>query len=102
MPGKTKVALHNVSRSFVFYTAEGRDCGEFQVLLGPSGCGKSTILRVIAMHDPQHMSDHLDRLVKDVEQTEETVREVEFVFDSSPLAAPDFESGTAARTRLRS
>ena len=30
------------------YSADGRDVGEFRVLLGPSGCGKSTILRCIA------------------------------------------------------
>jgi len=30
------------------YTADGKDIGEFRVLLGPSGCGKSTILRMIA------------------------------------------------------
>jgi len=30
------------------YSAEGRNVGEFRVLLGPSGCGKSTILRLIA------------------------------------------------------
>lgn len=34
-----------VSDEFGF---DGRDIGEFRVLLGPSGCGKSTILRLIA------------------------------------------------------
>ncbi|MGO9257159.1 MAG: ABC transporter ATP-binding protein [Bryobacteraceae bacterium] len=67
MPTKSKIALHNVSRAFVspageriqaihdinfeiedLFSAEGRDIGEFRVLLGPSGCGKSTILRLIA------------------------------------------------------
>jgi len=67
MPAKLKVCLRNVSRSFVsptgepiqaihdinlevedLYSPEGRDIGEFRVLLGPSGCGKSTILRLIA------------------------------------------------------
>jgi NitT/TauT family transport system ATP-binding protein len=67
MPGRFKVSLRNVSRSFVsptgepfqaihdinfdvedLYSSEGRDIGEFRVLLGPSGCGKSTILRLIA------------------------------------------------------
>ena len=67
MSNKSKVTLRNVSRSFVsptgeliqaihdinfevedLFSAEGRDMGEFRVLLGPSGCGKSTILRLIA------------------------------------------------------
>jgi len=56
----------------------------------------------VTMHDPQQISDHLDSLVKDVEQTEETVREVESIFDISPLAAPDFESDPAQRNRVRS
>jgi ABC-type nitrate/sulfonate/bicarbonate transport system ATPase subunit len=62
-----RIALHNVSRSFYSPTGQkiqaihdinfdvedafapdGRDIGEFRVLLGPSGCGKSTILRLIA------------------------------------------------------
>ena len=47
----------------------------------------------VTMHDPQQISEHLDSLVKDVEQTEETVREVESIFDLSPLAAPDITSG---------
>ena len=44
----------------------------------------------VTMHDPQQISEHLDNLVKDVEQTEETVREVESIFDLAPLAMPDF------------
>jgi hypothetical protein len=54
----------------------------------------------VTMHDPQQISDHLDTLVKDVEQTEETVREVESIFDLSPLA-PDFtggDTGSGGRT----
>jgi hypothetical protein len=47
----------------------------------------------VTMHDPQQISEHLDNLVKDVEQTEETVREVESIFDLSPLATPDFDPG---------
>jgi hypothetical protein len=47
----------------------------------------------VTMRDPQEISEHLDSLVKDVEQTEETVREVESIFDLSPLATPDFSSG---------
>jgi hypothetical protein len=55
----------------------------------------------VTMHDPQQISDHLDNLVKDVEQTEETVREVESIFDMSPLATPEFEQGPDSRTRMR-
>jgi len=66
-PKKAKIAVRNVSRTFVtanggkvdaleninfeiadVYSREGRDVGEFRVLLGPSGCGKSTLLRLIA------------------------------------------------------
>src|SRR5260370_23941915 len=62
-----KISLRNVSRSFYSpkgqkiqaihdinveveeaFAPDGRDIGEFHVLLGPSGCGKSTILRLIA------------------------------------------------------
>src|SRR5208282_5488697 len=64
---KIKVSLHNVGRTFLSpegektealrdvsfevedaFSPEGKDVGEFRVLLGPSGCGKSTILRLIA------------------------------------------------------
>jgi NitT/TauT family transport system ATP-binding protein len=64
---KTKISLRHVSRTFLgprgeriealrdvnleiedAFSSEGRDVGEFRVLLGPSGCGKSTILRLIA------------------------------------------------------
>jgi NitT/TauT family transport system ATP-binding protein len=67
MPSKVKIRLHDVCRTFLSpdghrfealhnitlevedaYSPEGRDIGEFRVLLGPSGCGKSTILRLIA------------------------------------------------------
>ena len=42
-------ALHNVSFEVEdAFSPEGRDIGEFRVLLGPSGCGKSTLLRMIA------------------------------------------------------
>src|SRR5436190_22051586 len=66
-PKKSKITVKNVSRCFASpkgeridaleninlqiedaYSREGRDVGEFRVLLGPSGCGKSTILRIIA------------------------------------------------------
>ena len=67
MPPKSKISLRNVCRTFIGATGEkiealkdvnlevedefapdGRNLGEFCVLLGPSGCGKSTILRMIA------------------------------------------------------
>jgi len=67
MVSKVKIFLRNVSRTFLspsggrvealrdvnlevedIYSPQGRDVGEFRVLLGPSGCGKSTILRLIA------------------------------------------------------
>lgn len=67
MTPKSKISLRNVSRTFTGasgekiealkdvnlevedeFAADGRDLGEFRVLLGPSGCGKSTILRMIA------------------------------------------------------
>ncbi len=56
----------------------------------------------VTMHDPQQISEHLDSLVKDVEQTEETVREVESIFDISPLDTPEFETGGMGRGRVRS
>jgi len=67
MPSSPRISLRNVARSFRSPTGQtiqaihdinfevedafapdGRDIGEFRVLLGPSGCGKSTILRLIA------------------------------------------------------
>src|SRR3989454_3988808 len=67
MANKIKISLRHVSRVFLspqgdriealrdvnlevedVYSAQGRDVGEFRVLLGPSGCGKSTILRCVA------------------------------------------------------
>jgi NitT/TauT family transport system ATP-binding protein len=67
MEDKIKITLKDVARTFVTargdkvealrdinlevedaFTSDGRDVGEFRVLLGPSGCGKSTILRMVA------------------------------------------------------
>ncbi len=64
---KSKIAVRNLGKCFVSadgnrvealqninfevddaYSREGRDIGEFRVILGPSGCGKSTLLRLIA------------------------------------------------------
>jgi len=67
VPNQVKISVHDLSRSFVdaggtrvdalrninfevedAFSPEGRDIGEFRVILGPSGCGKSTLLRMIA------------------------------------------------------
>ena len=42
----------------------------------------------VTMRDPQQISDHLDNLVHDVEQTEETVQQVEAIFSD---LTPDME-----------
>src|SRR5438128_7659979 len=41
-------ALHDITFEVEDVHSDGRDVGEFSVLLGPSGCGKSTILRLVA------------------------------------------------------
>ena len=47
--GESVQALQGVNLEVIDeYASDGRDIGEFRVLLGPSGCGKSTILRLIA------------------------------------------------------
>ena len=47
--GERTEALKDVSLEIADeFAPDGRDIGEFRVLLGPSGCGKSTILRLIA------------------------------------------------------
>lgn len=56
----------------------------------------------VTMRDPQQLSDHLDSLVRDVEQTEDTVREVEAIFELSPLAGNGIDSATSPRNRIRS
>jgi len=66
----------------------------------------------VTMRDPQQVSDQLDNLVHDVEQTEETVRQVEAVFELaspemgdtlSPLPAEssDLTAQSAPRPRIR-
>ena len=59
----------------------------------------------ITMTDPQQVSDRLENLVKDVEHTEETVREVEAIFQMSDQLAPSPESigdpNASGRDRLR-
>ena len=62
----------------------------------------------VTMRDPQQVSAQLDHLVQDVEQTEQTVREVEAIF---ALASPDSidelqlpaagDSTAQSRTRTR-
>lgn len=68
-------------------------------------CDQSVTLR-----DPQQVSDQLEGLVRDVEQTEETVREVEAIFEmatpesNSPFSIAATESSPGpnrGRTRLR-
>ena len=57
----------------------------------------------VTMKDPQQVSDQLGSLVHDVEQTEDTIRQVEAIFDltSSEIGvAPSF--GTGSSTPLRS
>jgi hypothetical protein len=65
----------------------------------------------VTMRDPQQLSDHLEGLVRDVEQTEETVREVENIFENVPemggMMPMPSESGSAdssasTRNRVRS
>jgi len=65
----------------------------------------------VTMRDPQQLSEHLEGLVKDVEQTEETVREVENIFNNvpemngiAPLPADPGDSGgqTFPRNRVGS
>jgi hypothetical protein len=67
----------------------------------------------VTMRDPQQLSDHLEGLVRDVEQTEQTVREVESIFENVPeiggitggIAPPassvDSGSGSTPRNRMR-
>jgi hypothetical protein len=66
----------------------------------------------VTMRDPQQVSDQLENLVHDVEQTEETVRQVEAIFEMAtpdmeeklgplPTVSSTTETGTAPRTRIR-
>jgi hypothetical protein len=66
----------------------------------------------VTMRDPQQISDHLESLVHDVEQTEETVREVESIFEVpdlsglapegiAPLPSDSASSNSGATTRNR-
>jgi hypothetical protein len=64
----------------------------------------------VTMRDPQQVSDQLDNLVRDVEQTEETVRQVEAVFQMAvpgmdetlpPLPTETSASGSSPGPRSR-
>jgi hypothetical protein len=58
----------------------------------------------MTMADPQQMSERLDMLVKDVESTEDTVREMESVFQMSPEVeslSDGSGGGTNGRDRMR-
>ena len=58
----------------------------------------------ITMSDPQQVSDRLEILVKDVEGTEDTIREMEQVFQIAPEAESLLQPGTGSGfdDRLRS
>ena len=47
----------------------------------------------VTLHDPQQVSDQLEGLVHDVETTEETVREMESIFE---MATPEMNTGFSA------
>lgn len=61
----------------------------------------------VTMRDPQQVSDQLDNLVRDVEQTEQTVQQVEAIFETAGLdmadsvaASPETGSRPGTRTRV--
>jgi len=60
----------------------------------------------VTMRDPQQVSERLDSLVKDVEQTEQTVQQVEAIFsgmspDLDGLMAVDDSSASSGPNRVR-
>jgi hypothetical protein len=60
----------------------------------------------VTMRDPQQVSERLDSLVKDVEQTEETVQQVEAIFsgmstDMDGLMAMDETASSSSPNRVR-
>lgn len=55
----------------------------------------------ITMTDPQQVSDRLETLVRDVEQTEDNVREMEAIFQMAPEAESINDGPPSARNRLR-
>jgi hypothetical protein len=66
----------------------------------------------VTLRDPQEVSNQLENLLSDVEQTEETVRQVEAIFEVAspelagipplPSSSSTAESGATPRTRVRS
>ena len=54
----------------------------------------------LTMSDPQQVSDRLELLVKDVESTEDAVREVETIFQMSPELESMDETAASERNRL--
>jgi len=65
----------------------------------------------VTLKDPQQVSDQISGLLRDVEQTEETVREVEAMFDpaatglglslAEPMEEPPSSSGGGARRKVK-
>ena len=60
----------------------------------------------VTMRDPQQISDQLETLVQDVEQTEQAVKEVEAIFematpDEAGPALPSVSETPTPRTRVR-
>lgn len=62
----------------------------------------------VTLRDPQQVNDQLDNLVRDVEQTEQTVREVEAIFEMAtpdtllgPLPADPDATRSSTRSRVR-
>jgi uncharacterized protein YoxC len=60
----------------------------------------------VTMRDPQQVSDRLENLVHDVEQTEQTVQQVEAIFselspDLDGLMSLDERATSSVSTRVR-
>src|SRR5258708_2838 len=59
----------------------------------------------VTLRDPQEISDQLENLLQDVENTHQTVREVEAIFEIAPSASPSVAgsasaSGMSSRSRV--
>jgi len=56
----------------------------------------------MTMEDPQQVSERLESLVRDVESTEEAVREVEAIFQMSPdIEGLGDSTSSSAGNRIR-